>query len=86
VTVNINITPNKLAIHGDTHVTHYFGELRSCRPVLGHDAIRSEWAGRMGMEMTRAAAIEWARSLTEALASAAWPDCSGAAVDLGEVV
>jgi len=82
MTVNINITPNHLSIHGDTRVTHPFGELRSCRPVLGHDAIRAEWAGQMGMELTRAAATEVVRSFTEALASTAWPNVSGAVVDL----
>jgi hypothetical protein len=85
MTVNINTTPNHLTIHGDTRVSHYFGQLQSCRPVLGHDAIRAEWSGRMGMEITRAEATSMVRSFTEALASAAWPDCSGSVADLGEV-
>jgi hypothetical protein len=82
MTNNINITPNRLCIHGDTRVSHYFGELHSCRPVLGHDAIRAEWDGRMGMELTRAAATDVVRQFTEALASTTWPDCSAIAADV----
>jgi hypothetical protein len=81
---NVHETPNVLHIHGEhTRVSHPFGELRSCRPVLGHDAIRSEFAGHMGMEVTRAVAAEWVRRMQEALASTNWPDVSGSCSDIG---
>jgi hypothetical protein len=81
----VNITPNHLSIHGDTGVSHYFGDMKP--PVHthpgGHPCLRMEFANHLQLEISYATAADIARQIAGALQfPPPMPDVSGATVEL----
>ena len=66
---NVADNPNHIRIHGETVVSHWFSNLRSCIHVPHRDIVRLEFGNRVGVELDPMTATELARRLQEALGS-----------------
>lgn len=87
MTVNINRTPNRLFVSGDTTVGHHFGALKgvSAKPLHHHPHIEAQFLYGVRLELTPTDAVDLARELVEnAMKLGAIPDCSGAVWDWGK--
>lgn len=71
MTNNINVTPNRLLIHGDTRTTHFFGAIKSVAHSHpgGHPCLRVEYEHDLTLEISLDTAAETARRFTAALSA-----------------
>lgn len=84
-------TPNRILLSHGCTVTASFGDVYAAVPMhhvpgLGHvEHLKLHFFGGLSLELTRAAAVELARRLPEAIAALpVEPDLSGARAHIGD--